>query len=86
MKETLKEHKDVWLLEILKEKEQVESRIGDFNIDCIIDEETQVNIMPEITWIERDQARKKEEEEVLEQQRQELKYFMIKRIEHLIEE
>jgi hypothetical protein len=151
MKETLKEHKDVRLPEIFKEKEQVEERIGDFNIDYIIDEETQVNIMPERTWeaignlamisslggiglfrgklmmlcgklsqipmtvngtsikedfkmikfiednapftmllgkpwIGRDQARKKEEEEVLEQQRQELKDFMTKRIAQLIEE
>jgi hypothetical protein len=37
-------------------------------------------------WIERDQARKKEEEEVLEQQRQELKDFMTKRITQLIKE
>jgi hypothetical protein len=50
IKETLKEHKDVQLLEIFKEKEQVEARIGDFDIDCILDEETQVNIMPERTW------------------------------------
>ena len=38
MKETLKEHKDVWLPDIFKEKEQVEERIGDFDIDCILDE------------------------------------------------
>ena len=50
IKETPKEHKDVRLPEIFKEKEQVEARIGDFNIDCILDEETQVNIMPERTW------------------------------------
>ena len=31
-------------------------------------------------WIERDQARKKDEEVVLEQQRQELKHFMTRRI------
>jgi hypothetical protein len=37
-------------------------------------------------WIERDQARRKEEEEVLEQKKQELKYFMTRRITHLIEE
>jgi hypothetical protein len=37
-------------------------------------------------WIERDQARKKEEEKVLEQQRQELKDFMTRRIVQLIEE
>ena len=46
MKETLKEHKDVHLLEIFKEKEQIEERIGDFDIDYILDEETQVNIVP----------------------------------------
>jgi hypothetical protein len=37
-------------------------------------------------WIERDQARRKEEEEVLEQKKQELKEFMTRRITHLIEE
>jgi oligoribonuclease NrnB/cAMP/cGMP phosphodiesterase (DHH superfamily) len=37
-------------------------------------------------WIERDQAIKKEEEKVLEQQRQELKDFMTRRIAQLIEE
>jgi hypothetical protein len=151
MKETLKEHKDVRLLEIFKEKEQVKERLGDFDIDCILDEETQVNIMPERTWeaigkpavipslggiglfrgklmmlcgkithismtvngtsteedfeiikfiednttftillgkpwIERDQARKKEEEKLLQQQRQEIKDFMTRRIAQLIEE
>jgi len=50
IKETLKEHKDVRLPEIFKEKEQVEARIGDFDIDYILDEETQVNIMLERTW------------------------------------
>jgi hypothetical protein len=50
IKETLKEHKDVRLPEIFKDKEKVEARIGDFNIDCILDEETHVNIMPERTW------------------------------------
>jgi hypothetical protein len=37
------------------------------------------------TWIEKDQARRKEEE-VLEQKKQELKDFMTRRIAHLIEE
>ena len=37
-------------------------------------------------WIERDQARRQEEEEILEQKKQELKEFMTKRIAHLIEE
>ena len=37
-------------------------------------------------WIERDQARRQEEEEDLEQKKQELKDFMTRRIPHLIEE
>jgi hypothetical protein len=151
MKEILKEHKDVRLLEIFKEKEKVEERLGDFDIDCILDEETQVKIVSERTWeaigkptmipslggiglfrgklmmlcgklpqipmtvnetsteedfeiikfieggapftmllgkpcIDRDQARKKEEEKVLQQKRQELKDFMTRRITQLIEE
>jgi hypothetical protein len=151
IKETLNDHRHVILSEIFKEKECLEARIGDFDIDCVLDEETQVNIMTERTWellgkpamtpslggiglfrgkminlcgkltqipmnangtsteedfeivkfiennapftmllgkpwIERDQARRKEEEEVLEQQKQELKDFMTRRITHLIEE
>ena len=50
MKSTLNDHRHVRLSEIFKEKEQVEARIGDFDIHCILDEETQVNIMPERTW------------------------------------
>ena len=50
MKETLNDHKDINLSDILKEKKCIETRIGDFDIDCVLDEETQVNIMPEITW------------------------------------
>jgi hypothetical protein len=145
MKETLNDHRYVKLSEIFKEKECIEARIGDFDIDSILDEETPVNIMLERTWeaigrpsmipslrgilsfrgklvnlcgrlthipmnvngtsikkdfdiikfiednvpftmllekslIDRDQARKKEEKEVLEQKRQELKYFMTRRI------
>jgi hypothetical protein len=37
-------------------------------------------------WIDREQARRKEEEKVLEQKKQELKDFMTRRIAHLIEE
>jgi hypothetical protein len=37
-------------------------------------------------YIERNHARRKEEEEVLEQKKQELKDFMTRRIAHLIEE
>jgi hypothetical protein len=43
-------HKDVSLLEILKVKQHIDTRIGDFDIDCVLDEETQVNIMIEDTW------------------------------------
>jgi hypothetical protein len=37
-------------------------------------------------WIDRNQARRKEEEEVLEHKKYELKDFMTRRITHLIEE
>jgi hypothetical protein len=50
MKETLNDHRHVSLSEIFKEKECIEARIGDFDIDCVLDEETQVNIMTERTW------------------------------------
>jgi hypothetical protein len=50
MKETLNDHKDTNLSNILKEKECIEERLGDFDIDCVLDAETQVNIMTESTW------------------------------------
>jgi hypothetical protein len=50
MKETLNDHRHISLSEIFKEKECIEVRIGDFDIDCVLDEETQVNIMTERTW------------------------------------
>jgi hypothetical protein len=146
MKETLNDHRDISLPEILKEKECIETRIGDFDIDCVLDEETQVNIMPESTWeilgkpamipslgriglfkgkmitlcgrlthvpmishgasteeefevikfvennapfalllgrtwIEKDQIRRKEEEEAIEQKKKELRDFIAKKIE-----
>jgi hypothetical protein len=151
IQDTLNDHRHVRLSEVFNKKECIEVRIGDFDIDCVLDEETQVNVMTERTWeaigrpvmtpslsgiglfrgklvnlcgrlnqismnangtsteedfeiikfiednapftmllgnpwIERDQARKKEEEKVLEQQRQELKDFMTRRIVQLIEE
>ena len=49
MKETLGEHKDTSLLEIFKEKEKIEVRIGDFDIDYALDEGTLMNIMTERT-------------------------------------
>jgi hypothetical protein len=45
MKDTLNDHRHVRLAEIFKEKECIEVRIGDFDIDCVLDEETQVNVM-----------------------------------------
>jgi hypothetical protein len=50
MKETLNDYRDISLSEILKEKECIETIIGDFDIDCVLDAKTQVNIMPESTW------------------------------------
>jgi hypothetical protein len=50
MKDTLNDHWHVRLSEIFKEKEKIEARIRDFDIECTIDEETQVNIIPERTW------------------------------------
>ena len=50
MKETLNDHQNINLSEIFKEKECIETRIGDFDIDCVLDEETHVNIMIERTW------------------------------------
>jgi hypothetical protein len=50
MKETLDEHKDANLSDIFKEKEKIEVRIGDFNIDYALDEGTQMKIMTKSTW------------------------------------
>jgi hypothetical protein len=50
IKETLNDHRHVSLSEIFKEKECLEAKIGYSNIDCVLDEETQVNIMTERTW------------------------------------
>jgi hypothetical protein len=50
IKETLNDLRHVRLSEIFKEKECIEARIGDFDIDCVLDEETQVNILTERTW------------------------------------
>jgi hypothetical protein len=46
----LNDHQHVRLSGIFKEKECIEARIGDFYIHCVLDEETQVNIMTERTW------------------------------------
>jgi hypothetical protein len=46
----MNDHKEVNLLNILKVKQCISTRIGYFDIDCVLDEETQVNIMTEHTW------------------------------------
>jgi hypothetical protein len=50
MKETMNDQININLSDIFKEKECIETRIGDFDIDCVLDEETQVNIMTKRTW------------------------------------
>jgi hypothetical protein len=50
MKESLNDHRNFNLSEIFKEKECIEERIRDFDIDFVLDEETQVNILIETTW------------------------------------
>jgi hypothetical protein len=50
LKEAMGDNKDVSLSEILKEKQCIVTRIEDFDIDCVLDEETHVNIMLESTW------------------------------------
>jgi hypothetical protein len=44
------DHKDISWPEILKEKQRIVTRIEDFDIDCVLNEETHVNIMPKSTW------------------------------------
>jgi hypothetical protein len=46
----MNDHKDVNLPKIMKEKQRIDTRIGYFNIDCFLDEETQVNVLTESTW------------------------------------
>jgi hypothetical protein len=36
----MNDHKDIIFPEILKEKHHIDTRIGDFDIDCVLDEET----------------------------------------------
>jgi hypothetical protein len=50
LKEIMDDHKDISLPDILKEKQRIVTRIRDFDIDCVLDEETHVNVMPESTW------------------------------------
>jgi hypothetical protein len=58
----------------------------DFEIIKFTEDNTPFTMLLGKPWIDRDQTRRKEEEEVLEQRNQELKDFMTRRIAHLIEE
>jgi hypothetical protein len=49
LKEVMDDHRDISLPEILKERKCIVTRIKYFDIDCVLDEETHVNIMPERT-------------------------------------
>jgi hypothetical protein len=58
----------------------------DFEIIQFIQKHTPFTMLIGKPWIDRDQAKRKEEEEVLEQKKQELKYLMTRTITCLIEE
>jgi hypothetical protein len=58
----------------------------DFEIIKFIENNAPFTMLLGKPWIERDQTRRQEEEEVLEQQKHDLKEFMTRRITHLIEE
>jgi predicted phage tail protein len=58
----------------------------DFEIIKFVEDSTMFTMLIGKPWIDIDQSRRKEEEEVLEQKKQELKDFMTRRIVHLIEE
>jgi hypothetical protein len=58
----------------------------DFEIIKFIEDSAPFTMLLGKPWIDRDRARRKEEEEVLEQKKRELKDFMTRRIAHLIEE
>jgi hypothetical protein len=45
LKEMMNDHKDFSLPDIMKEKQCIYTRIGDFDIDSVLDEETPMNIM-----------------------------------------
>jgi hypothetical protein len=58
----------------------------DFEIIKYVEDNTPFTMLIGKPWIDREQAKRKEEEKVLEQKKQELKDFMTRRIVHLIEE
>ena len=58
----------------------------DFEIVKFIEDNAPFTMLLGRPWIERYQAKRKEEEEVFEQNKKEFKDFITKRIAHLIEE
>ena len=58
----------------------------DFEIIKFVEYNTPFTMLIGKPWMYREQARRREEEKVLEQKKQELKDFMTRRISHLIEE
>jgi hypothetical protein len=50
IQDTLNDHRHVRLSEAFNKKECIKVRIVEFDIDCVLDEETWVNVMTEITW------------------------------------
>jgi hypothetical protein len=58
----------------------------EFEVIKFVENNTPFALLLGRTWIERDQIRKKDEEEAIEQKKQELMDFMARRIMRLIEE
>jgi hypothetical protein len=58
----------------------------DFEIVKFIENSAPFTMLLGKPWIERNRAKRKEEKELLEQKKQELKDFITRRISHLIEE
>jgi hypothetical protein len=58
----------------------------DFEIIKFVEDTALFTMLIGKPWIDREHARRREEEKALEQKKQELKDFMTRRIAHLIEE
>jgi hypothetical protein len=58
----------------------------EFEVIKFIENNAPFAIFLEKTWIEKDQIRRKQEEEALEQKKKELRDFMARRIAHLLQE
>jgi hypothetical protein len=58
----------------------------EFEVVKFIENNAPFAILLRKTWIERDQIRRKQKEESLEQKKQELRDFMARRVTHLLKE